>query len=176
VCIEQPIGTGFSYGHGKGDLIGIPESGQKSYTVRFHSGCARPASKNPFGSLSLHSLSFVPEWGQTIIQNNAKVPHGSRVIPLNSVSMGNGLFGNDEQYLQYPYSTPYATVNLPLAIRPILSFLSLNVLWFRTPGRLTGRNMYGLSAFSEEMDAYDTYPTLARYLSLGPVQAVLGII
>jgi len=36
--------------------------------------------------------------------------------------------------------------------------------------------MYDLSAFSEEMDTYDTYPTLARYLSLGPVQAALGVI
>ena len=101
IFIEQPLGTGFTRGHGKGEddsRIGA------EYIYEFLQVVLARHPHVP--SVSLHSLSygghFVPEWASKIITENGKVKMGgsvNHVIPLKSVTMGNAWFGSDEQYL-----------------------------------------------------------------------------
>jgi len=101
VFIEQPIGTGFSRGSGKGaedTRVGA------QYIYDF---IQVVLTRHPhISDVSLHSLSygghFIPEWAMRIVKENAKVKAGessNHVIPLKSVTMGNAWFGTDDEYL-----------------------------------------------------------------------------
>ena len=102
IFIEQPIGTGFSYGSGPSaddTRIGAEDIYNFIQIV---------LSRHPhIPNVSFHSLSygghFVPEWANKVIEENARVRQtgesNEHIIPLNRVTMGNAWFGNDEQYL-----------------------------------------------------------------------------
>lgn len=101
VFIEQPLGTGFSRGHGRGEedtRIGA------EYIYEFIQIVLARHSKIPH--VSLHTLSygghFIPEWAKRIVDENERVRKGESnnpIVPLKSVTMGNAWFGADEQYL-----------------------------------------------------------------------------
>jgi carboxypeptidase C (cathepsin A) len=209
IFIEQPIGTGFSYGSG------ASESDTRVGAEHIYNFIQVVLSRHPhIPSVSFHSLSygghFVPEWANKIIDENAKIQDGksaAQVIPLKSISLGNAWFGNDEQYLSLfdtlcedqPYIggpseplLPQSECTRVSANRAICADLlrqcrntSENAcgavhLWCWTAVRhhfkLSGRAMFDLSAVSEDVEAYNTYPELSRFLNLPTVQASLGVI
>jgi carboxypeptidase C (cathepsin A) len=101
VFIEEPIGTGFSRGAGKA------EEDTRAGAEHIYDFLEIVLSRHPsIPHVSLHSLSygghFVPVWAHKIVEENALVKRGiskSRHIPLNRISIGNGWFSADEQYL-----------------------------------------------------------------------------
>jgi cathepsin A (carboxypeptidase C) len=120
VFIEQPVGTGFSRGNGKGEedtRVGA------EYIYEF---IQVVLARHPhISDVSLHSLSygghFIPEWAKRIVDENVKVKGGNsnnHVIPLKSMTMGNAWFGTDEEYLarldSICDSHPYPTDSIPL--------------------------------------------------------------
>ena len=101
VFIEQPLGTGFSRGSGKG------EQDTRIGAEYIYDFIQVVLARHPhIPHVSLHSLSFgghfIPEWAKMIVDENEKVKEGksnNNLIPLKSVTMGNAWFGTDEQYL-----------------------------------------------------------------------------
>ena len=101
VFIEQPIGTGFSRGNGKG------AEDTRVGTQYVYDFIQVVLARHPsISNVSLHSLSygghFIPEWAMRIVEENAKVKTGespNHIVPLKSVTMGNAWFGTDGEYL-----------------------------------------------------------------------------
>ena len=101
VFIEQPVGTGFSRGNGKG------AEDTQVHARYIYDFIQVVLARHPhIPDVSLHSLSygghFIPEWAIRIVQENDKVIEGksnNHIIPLKSVTMGNAWFGTDEEYL-----------------------------------------------------------------------------
>lgn len=101
VFIEQPLGTGFTRGSGRGEedtRVGA------EYIYEFIQVVLARHPHIP--DVSLHSLSygghFIPEWAKRIVDENVRVKAGKAnglVIPLKSITMGNSWFGTDEEYL-----------------------------------------------------------------------------
>src|SRR5437868_5591853 len=102
IFLDQPIGTGFSRGNGRGEedtRIGA------EYIYNF---IQVVLSRHPnISEVSLHSLSygghFVAEWANKIVTENTRAKEGitdNHVIPLTSVTMGNAWFAAEEQYLE----------------------------------------------------------------------------
>jgi cathepsin A (carboxypeptidase C) len=209
IFLEQPIGTGFSYGSGPSAMD------TRSGAEDIYHFIQIILSRHPhIPSVSFHSLSygghFVPEWSNKVIEENARIRSGEvngHIIPLNRVTMGNAWFGNDEQYLSLfdtlcedqPYlggppdpllppsewSRVYANretcANLLRQCRKSTQqTCGAAHLWCWTAVRhhfkLAGRAMFDLSAVSDEIEAYDTYPELTKFLNLRSVQVALGII
>jgi cathepsin A (carboxypeptidase C) len=102
IFLDQPIGTGFSRGNGRG---GEDTRIGAEYIYNF---IQVVLSRHPsIPEISLHSLSygghFIPEWANKIVTENTRVKDGisnHHVIPLTSVTMGNAWFAAEEQYLE----------------------------------------------------------------------------
>jgi carboxypeptidase C (cathepsin A) len=122
VFVEQPIGTGYSRGNGRG------EEDTRVGAELIYEFIQVLLSRHPhFTEVSLHGLSygghFIPEWAHRIVTENAKVKEGksSRVIiPLKSISIGNGWYGSDVEYTSVfdslcdEYSFPSSSISGPL--------------------------------------------------------------
>jgi carboxypeptidase C (cathepsin A) len=209
IFLDQPIGTGFSRGTGRG------EQDTRVGAEYIYNFIQVVLSRHPtIPEVSLHSLSygghFVSEWAHKIVSENSRAQEGitnNHIIPLKSVSMGNAWFGADEQYLERFDSLCELHPYLAGSTAPILSSSECQRaathratcadlltecrnhsaktcagahLWCLTATGYyigqTGRSMYDLSSFSDNPDAYDTYPVLNRYLNQRAVQVALGVI
>lgn len=119
IYIDQPAGTGFSYGSGMDhDEVGVAND-MYDFLQQFMKGHPQ-FSELPFYAIGeSYAGHYVPAVTHKIWQNNNNLPSGAIKINLKGTSVGNGLTDPEIQYQYYAKMANSTNDHKPLAAKTV---------------------------------------------------------
>jgi cathepsin A (carboxypeptidase C) len=198
--IDQPAGTGFSYGTGLDhDEAGVAKD-MYDFLQQFLKEHSQYQTNDFYTFGESYAGHYVPAVTHEVWANNNDLPIGAILINLKGTGVGNGLTDPQEQYKWYPEmaastndhspvvnKTGYdlmvaATIPCTLAIKncqtnatACLTATEVCNLGLLEPYQLTGRNVYDMRIPCEVPPLCYDFSNVGIYLARPDVQATLGV-
>jgi len=198
--IDQPAGTGFSYGTGMDhDEAGVAKD-MYAFLQGFFKEYSQYAALDFFAFGESYAGHYVPAVTHMIWANNQKLPTGAVHINLKGTSVGNGLTDPEIQYSYYPAMavstndhkaavSPVVHAAMEAAVGPCVKMIKncqTNVtaclvateicnLGLLIPYTATGMNPYDMRVKCAVPPLCYDFSNVAKYLALPSVQSALGV-
>ena len=199
--IDQPAGTGFSYGTGLDhDEDGVAKD-MYDFLQQFLQEHTQYQENDFYAFGESYAGHYVPAVTHQVWQNNQNLPKGAIKINLKGTAVGNGLTNPQEQYKWYPdmaastndhtpvvNKTGYALMKaaVPLCTAAIakcdagnatacLTATDICNLALLEPYQLTGRNVYDMRIPCEVPPLCYDFSNVGVYLKRPEVVAALGV-
>lgn len=100
--IDQPAGTGFSYGAGMDSNEKQVSNDMYDFLQQFYQGHPQYLNNSFFAFGESYAGHYIPSVTHKIWENNKNLPAGAVNINLKGTSVGNGLTDPEVQYKYYP--------------------------------------------------------------------------
>lgn len=198
--IDQPTGTGFSYGDGLDSNEKEVSTDMYDFLQQFFKGHPQYASLDFFAFGESYAGHYIPATTHKIWQNNQQLPPGAMKINLKGTSVGNGLTNPEIQYAYYPAMaistnghkaavSPTVHAAMELAVGPCIKQIkacqtnvtacavATDVCQFGEliPYTATGMNPYDMRVKCAVPPLCYDFSNVAKYLSRKDVRAALGV-
>ena len=198
--IDQPAGTGFSYGKGLDDHEEGVATDMYDFLQQFFKEHSQFQKNDFFAFGESYAGHYVPATTHKIWQNNNDLPAGAISINLKGTAVGNGLTDPEEQYKHYVdmiKSTndhePVGNKTLWLAMELAAPICTASIKKCQTnatacleatdicnlgllePYQISGRNVYDMRVPCAVPPLCYDFSNVGTYLARPEVQAALGV-